>query len=309
MNKCFCCHKNTEGEQYHLRCLRKLFGHKWVPEIPYALSDMPDAVSKEGGRMSISGVQIKASCRVITSSQKIKIVSVQGTHILKPQPAEYPGLPQCENLCMNIAAGLGMRVPPHGLFQMKDNTPCYIIARFDRGPRGTKHQVEDMAQILSYHSDDKYNASMEKIGKAIWKFTSNPGLEVLDFFERVLLSHIIGNGDMHLKNWSIMREESNLIRLTPCYDFIASSIYISSEEETALTINGKKNKLSRSDFEIFANYLEIEPKSREMTFRKFIQARESIIEMINNSEMIPEYRDKLRGLVENRFTRLNLARS
>ena len=209
---------------------------------------------------------------------------------------------------MNIAAELGMRVPPHGLFYMKDDTPCYIIARFDRGTRGARHQVEDMAQILSYHTDDKYNASMEKIGKAIWKFTSNPGLEALDFFERVLLSYIIGNGDMHLKNWSIMREESNLLRLTPCYDFVASSIYISSEEETALTINGKRNKLSLSDFEIFANYLKIEPKSREMTFRKFIRAKESIIKMINNSEMIPEYRDKLRELVEDRFTRLDLAR-
>lgn len=301
---CRCCQKDAADAEYHASCLKKLFSVDWPPAIPYAINDLPAAVGKDGGRMSISGVQIKASCRVIKISKRIAIVGDGGMHILKPQPSEYPELPQCENLCMNIAADLKLRVPPHGLFAMKDGTPCYVIRRFDRSKKELRLQVEDMAQILERATEQKYDGSMEQVGKAIWKHTTSPGVEVLDFFERVLLCFLIGNGDMHLKNWSLIREDGGVVRLAPCYDFVSSHMYMPTEEDSALTINGRKSKLQRGDFEALASRLGVDSKAAKNVFEKYIGAKSIILDMAETSELSARRKAAFKELVEARFLRI-----
>lgn len=303
MNRCHCCGLEIDGDgRYHPECLTRLFGKSRVPTIPFGLSDLPAEVSKTGGRMSISGVQMKLSVRVNPGNWNLETVAEGGTHILKPEPNQFPELPQNENLCMTIAAELGMTVPPHGLFSMADGNLAYIIKRFDRLDDGSKLQKETMFQILN--STDKYRGSLEQVGKTIRAHTENVGLDSVDFFERVLLSFLIGNGDMHLKNWALLINEHENAALAPCYDFVSSEIYLPTEEESALSVNGKKNRLNHSDLQVLADSLKIDPKAAENSFQKLIDARDQILELTRHSELSAKRRQQLQDLINSRYERI-----
>lgn len=301
--RCLCCEKFWEGEGVlHPACLKRLFGSPRAPDIPFDLADLPRQIIELGNRTSISGVQIKASVRLNAESWKLEIVSTGGTHILKPEPGQFPDLPQNENLCINIAEEMGLPVPPHGLFPMADKKLCYVIKRFDRLEDGTKLQKETLYQILQ--SRDKYLSSLEAICRAIRTHATNVGLDSIDFFERALLCFLIGNGDMHLKNWALLIKPDKTIALAPCYDFICSKIYLPRETESALTLNGKENNLSRSDFEALAKYLTIDPKAIKNTFDKYEQAKDKILEMCVYSRLNPGLKNKLVDIVKARYKRL-----
>ena len=306
MSRCLCCGKGLTGDgHYHPMCLRHLFGKERLPSIPFGLSDLPALVSETGGRMSISGVQMKLSVRVNQESLALEPVAEGGTHILKPEPNQFPELPRNENLCMNFAAELKMSVPPHGLFPMADGTLCYIIKRFDRLEDGTKIHKETLFQILN--ADDKYKGSLEQIGKLMRAYVYNVGLDSISFFERALLSFFIGNGDMHLKNWALLTREDGKLALAPCYDFVSSKLYIPEEEDSALSINGRKNKLSRSDFDALADSLQIDPKAAGNSLRKMYEAKEKIIDMSMHSELSNEWQLKLLDVINSRYERLEAA--
>lgn len=304
-NRCLCCQREVNAEnRYHPKCLLKLFGKTWIPSIPFGIADLPEEVSKTAGKMSISGLQIKASVSLNSQKKVIEVTGEHGTHILKPEPAEYPELPQCENLCMTIAEKLNMEVPPHGLFFMEDKTLCYIIRRFDRGPSEEKIHKEDMAQLLQINPEQKYDASLETVGKAILKFSRNTYLEAAKFFERVIFCFIIGNGDMHLKNWSLITPEDHRNRLSPCYDFVSSSLYISHEEESALTLNGKRSKLRKTDFQTLAQSLTLEPRAANNAIARIINSKNDILELVNASELSEPKKKQLGTLIESRCKRL-----
>lgn len=300
--RCLSCQKSLEAEgRHHPRCLSRLFGSARLPAIPFGLADMPGLVEKTEGRMSISGVQMKASVRLNKEKWDLEAGVTGGTHILKPEPERFPQIPQNENLCMNMAEELGMRVPPHGLFAMADGKLCYIVKRFDRAEDGKKIHKETMYQLLE--SSDKYSGSLEKVGKAIRRHAANVGLDTIDFFERVLFCFLTGNGDMHLKNWAFLGQGRD-ISLAPCYDFVSSRLYIKDEDDSALTINAKKNKLGRADFEALANHLHIDPKAAANAFDKLRQAHETLREMTIHSELRSDLRQDLAAIIASRRKRL-----
>src|SRR6185295_8034492 len=104
-------------------------------------------------------------------------------------------------------------------------------------------------------------------GKAIRAHVEHVGLDTIDFFERVLFCFLIGNGDMHLKNWALLTRQKKP-SLSPCYDLVSSKVYLEKESDSALTINAKNNKLERADFDSFAAYLKIDPKAAANSFDK-----------------------------------------
>jgi len=300
--RCRCCQLPLENEgRYHAKCLKALWGKPKVPKIPFALADLPSKVTAAEDHMSISGVQVKALVRPSQDASEIETAPTGSTHILKPEPNEYPGLPKMENACMSMAATLGMPVPPHGLFPMSDGRLCYIVKRFDRTEDGGKIHKETMFQLLG--ATDKYSGSLESIGKAIRAHAGNVGLDTIDFFERVLFCFLIGNGDMHLKNWALLIREKEA-SLAPCYDFVASKAYLANEGDSALMINARKDKLKRSDFEAFAGYLKIDPKAAANVFEKLKGAQERLREMCIYSELNPSMRQKFEDILVGRHTRL-----
>lgn len=301
-NRCLCCgHQTEESGRYHAKCLKTLWGKAVAPKIPFAAKDLPEKVTTSADHMSISGVQAKALVRLSEDTSEVEFAPNGSTHILKPEPNEYPGLPAMENVCMTMAETLGMNVPPHGLFPMSDGRLCYIVKRFDRDDDGGKLQSETMYQLLG--STDKYKGSLEAVGKAIRAHAENVGLETIDFFERVLLCFIIGNGDMHLKNWAFLIRDKKAA-LAPVYDLVSSRVYFKNESDSALTINAKNNKLRRRDFESLANYLKIDSKASANSFERMKKAQEKLRELAIFSELNPSMRRDFEDAMAERFRRL-----
>lgn len=289
---------------YHAACIKKLFGTNSIPSISVKSTELNSEINKNAGRMSISGVQIKALIKVNKSKKAVEFVQSGSTHILKPEPGEYPQLPQNENLCMCLAeTAAGFEVPPHGLFYMADGKICYIIKRFDRNSKGQKTHVEDMAQLLEMPPDSKYESSIEKAGNAILKFSKRPYLDLIDFFERILFCFLIGNGDMHLKNWSLIEQSPDYWQLAPCYDLISSKIYLPHEDESALTVNGKRNRLSLNDFIQLGNYLKIDNRSVKNAIDKLLGLKEKMLDMINRPNYFSGAED-LNKIVLERYERI-----
>lgn len=301
-HRCLCCELPLEESgRYHAKCLKALWGKAVTPKIPFALADLPAKVTAAEDHMSISGVQVKALIRLNKDTSEIEVAPTGSTHILKPEPNEYPGLPAMENACMTMAATLGMPVPPHGLFPMSDGRLCYIIKRFDRTDDGGKIQHETMFQLLG--ATDKYKGSLESVGKAIRSHVENVGLDTVDFFERALFCFLIGNGDMHLKNWAFLIHGKKP-SLSPCYDLVSSRVYFDKESDSALMINAKNNKLKRSDFESLAGYLKIDPKAAANSFEKMKNAQEPLRQLAIYSEMNPTMRQDFEDVMAARFKRI-----
>ena len=302
MDYCNICGKvNTAGTGYHGKCLKKLFEVNYLPKISFALKDISIKAQEMAGKLSISGVQAKLSLKLNKPKKELEIIAEGGEYILKPQIQTFPDIPQNENLCMNIAAGLGIEVPPHSLINLKDNSPAYIVKRFDR-IKGEKSHQEDFCQILG--EKDRYKGSLEKIGHKLKEISEFPGLDVQLFFERVLFFFIIGNGDAHLKNFSIIYNKQGHIRLSPAYDIVSSKLVIPGEEDLALTLNGKKNKITGQDFEQLARILKIQTK---ISYKKILNSIDLINKFIKESPLDNNDKIKLLDIVKQRAGRLNLS--
>lgn len=299
MNICFSCGEKIEGkEPIHKNCLKILFGIEYLPEVDLSLSEVPLKAQESAGKLSISGVQPKLSMRLNREKIKLESVGQGGEYILKPPGGNFADMSQNENTCMIIASKVGITVPPHALIKLKDGSLSYIVKRFDR-KNGEKVHQEDFFQILG--KEDKYNSSFEQIGKRIKELSEIPGLDVQDFYTRVLFFFIIGNGDAHLKNFSILYDERGNIRLSPAYDIVSSKLVIPREDDTALTLNGKKNNIIARDFLSLLEYLQI--KDRTIN-KRLLSKYDIIINTVKNSILEDNMRKNLLNIIQERYSRI-----
>lgn len=285
--------------------MRRLFGVPWVPQITFGASQFPEEVGKVVEKMSISGVQPKASVALNKKLKRIEVVQEKGTHILKPDTVQLPEIAENESLCMDMAEVLGMDVPPHGVLSLADGTPAYVIQRFDRLPDGGTLHQEDMMQLMQPSTNDKYDASLEQVGKVIKKYATHTFLDLTNFFERIIFNFVIGNSDMHLKNWTLLTTREKILRLAPCYDFVSSALYPGYDrEESALTINGKKNRINKPDFDTLAAHLELDSKASNNVFQKVLNAQKKILEMVSRSDISSIRKDTWLKVISSRYERL-----
>lgn len=295
-----CGQDQKNGERYHAACLRRLFGIPRLPTIALRQGDVLAKAQEMAGKLSISGVQPKLS--MSRQGSKLIPVTTGGQFILKPQTERFPDLPQNENLCMTIAQLMGINIPPHGLFDLQDGSPAYLVRRFDRTPDGHKLRCEDFTQILG--EDDKYSGSLEQIGKRIWELSSIPGLDVQLFFERALLNFLLGNGDAHLKNFSLLETDAGRLRLSPAYDIVCSKAVLAREMDSALIINGKQNGIARHDFEQLGVGLKIMPKVLDGILERFDRGHSVMLEQARLSRLSGDMREKVRRIVTERHQRI-----
>ncbi len=228
-------------------------------------------------------------------------VEAGGTYILKPQTQTFPNLPENEHVCMTAAAVAGIDVPAHTVVRLRDDSIAYVVKRFDRTASGKRIHCEDFAQILGR---EKYAGSIEAIGRSLRSISSFPGLDAQYLFERAVVNFFLGNGDAHLKNFSILYDETGGARLAPAYDIVSSKLVIPEEPEAALAIRGKHNRISRQDFMALAEYLGITEKPRDEIFRRIEASRAEIESLIDSCLLPPEQRARLVGIVRQRASRL-----
>lgn len=275
-----------------------MFNVSQLPSIDFGLEDMSRKAQKLTGKLSISGVQPKLSMKLDKKKNLLIPVAEGGEYILKPQVAAFFNIPENEQCCMDIASEIKIDVPLHCLLPLKDGSFAYIVKRFDR-IAGEKIPQEDFSQILGI--DDKYKGSVEQIGRKLREITT--GYDVQLFFERVVFNFIIGNGDAHLKNYSITYRDTETVRLAPAYDIVCSKLVIPDETDSALTINGKSNKLKRDDFDKLADYLNIPLRVRYAKFDKTLSLMKAII---GKSNLKNDSQERLTDIIKERLSRLEL---
>ena len=255
--------------------------------------------------MSISGVQPKISGRLDRKTRSIEAAPKGGEFILKPPNDRFENIPENEDLCMHLADLYGIEVPPHALVRAGEKDFVYVIRRFDRAKEGAKFAVEDMAQILGVPTYRKYSLSHEKIAQGILRYCTNRYLELIRYLERLLFCFLTGNGDMHLKNFSLMTDEKGTVALSPAYDLLSSKLVIPGEEDFALTLSGKKNRLKRADFADFAVRLEISSKAFDSSLKRLLDLRPQFQEWTGKSFLSREKKDDFLKIIEERSGRLS----
>ena len=271
--------------------------------LNFSAEELRTEAMVRASKMSIQGVQPKLSAVLNIKDGRFDMVDKNGRYILKPQHHIFPELPQNEDLSMRLASTIGIEVPVHGMVYSKDCSLTYFIRRFDRKGQKDKIPVEDFAQLAGMSRDTKYNYSMEKLVKLIDDFCTFPAIEKAKLFKRVIFNYLIGNEDMHLKNYSVIVRNGK-VELAPAYDFLNSTIVLNGDiEEIALPINGKKSNLNTS---ILLNYFGKERCSLtdKIIEKNLDEIKANLSEwfiLIDNSFLSPEMKEKYRLLLQKRI--------
>ena len=219
---------------------------------PGAAEDQPSNARPNAYRFSLAGVQLKFSALENANKRgglTIPAEGVGGSWIVKLPSQQFAGVPENEFSMMTLAKMIGMDVPninlidiaaingmPEGIGELKGQ--ALAVSRFDRTTEGPVH-TEDFAQVFGVFPDDKYkSASYASIGRVIGTETSDAG--TAEYIRRLVFSALIGNGDMHLKNWSLIYPDRRTAALSPAYDLVSTIAYIEGEDTAALNYSRTK---------------------------------------------------------------------
>lgn len=310
MRKCLYCYKELpEGvSDFHPECAKRFFGTKVPPAITYFHTDIKK-LAKEVVRTKITvpGVQAKLSMDLerVQNEQRLTIVGLWGRYILKPQTSRYQNLPELEDVTMHLAESMKIKTVPHTLVRFADGLLCYLTRRVDRNSEGEKIQMEDFCQLSGKLTEHKYLGSYEQIAKGILRHSAAPQLDLVNFWEIVLFSWFTGNSDMHLKNFSLYAPNNEDYILAPAYDLLNTLLVLPSDsEELALTLNGKKRKISRKDFESVMINSGLNPKVVGNLFEKYESTVEKWEQMICNSFLPQDMQDGYCEMIRLRHTML-----
>ncbi len=309
--RCLYCYQPLTNDEvdFHSSCSKKIFDQPTPPTLPYSEADM-DALAGEilKTQMAVTGVQAKISLNLDrphkNEPKRFAIVGLWGSFILKPTSLQYPYTSEVEDLTMHLAAIAHIPVVPHSLIRLQSGQLAYITKRIDRD-KNSKIHLEDLCQLSEMLTEHKYRSSYEKVAKVIAKYSTNPGLDVVNFFEQVLFSFLVGNADMHLKNFSLLHDPHIGPILSPAYDMLATALVNPDDkEELALTLNGKKNQITYADFKMAcSSYLD--EKQLKNIVIKMEKALPRWIDFINISFLTEDYKIKLIELIRERFKRLS----
>lgn len=304
--KCLICYKplNPHESDYHLKCIASVFGLKQMPEFDFDEKKLNDYAKKIiSANKSITGVQPKLSLWLEETKKSIRftIVDDKSNYIIKPQSETYLSLPENEDLCMHLANELGIEVAIHSLVRLKSGKLAYITKRFDRD-KTNKISCEDLCQLTETLTEHKYRGSYEKVGKTITQYSTQSGLDILHYFQLVLFSFISGNADMHLKNFSMREKKDGTFCLSPAYDLVSTHLVIKGEtEQMSLNLNGKKNKISRKDFDALGLNLKLTEKQIQNCYNLFIDRLDKLNWWIDNSFLPKEHKNDLKKMVSERI--------
>lgn len=295
----------TDSELYSQKGLHWLSPTlKELKPLDFSAADLRQEAMRRAAKISIQGVQPKLSARLVPSQSQFEIVDKGGTYILKPPSELWPELPANEALTMTLGKTIGLDTPLHGLVYNKDKDFVYFIKRFDRFNKNQKHAVEDFAQLSMLTRETKYRSSMEKVAKIITAYCSFPMKEKIKLFTLTLFSYVVGNEDMHLKNFSIIQKD-DLITISPVYDLLNTSIALESvSEELALPLHGKKHKLTRDDLlEYFGKeVLGLTNKLIDSIVEKFLTTQTTWGKLIQQSKLSQQMQQKYYELLDTRMS-------
>lgn len=206
--------------------------------LPPVHNDTPDEGPRDNAlRFSLAGVQLKFSAAMnVAGGLTIPASGVGGGWIVKLPSPEFDAVPENEFSMMTLAKRVGIDVPaidlitlsaiqnlPEGINRL--GTHAFVIERFDRTPDGRAVHIEDFAQIFGVYPEDKYkSARMRNIAQVL--AAEGTQADIVELVRRIVFNALIGNGDMHLKNWSLIYRDQRTAAIAPAYDFVSTVPYI-----------------------------------------------------------------------------------
>ncbi len=312
-----------DNDSYCKKCFKDLFDGKKVNHILSFTRPEFDKVKRESGsRLSLSGIQLKHSLRL--EKNKLVLTEENGQYILKPissgQFENLDQVPANEHLTMQIAIQVyKLNTAANGIIFFADGEPAFISRRFDVLKTGKRMLQEDFAQISERTEDThgknyKYDFSYEEIGELIKKFVNAYPVEIEKYFRIVLFNYLFSNGDAHLKNFSLYRNEIyGDYLLTPFYDLINTSLHVPGESDLALDMfkEGFETKSYKAgskytlpDFIEFATRLGINEKRMLKIFVEMLSGSEQVKFLINNSFLNDKLKVKYLESYNQKYKRL-----
>ena len=205
-------------------------------------------------RFSLAGVQLKFSAvQHASGGLTIPASGTGGSWIVKLPSSRFEAVPENEFAMMEMARMLGMDVPETQLLPIEQianipegigkfggsfkNAQAFAIKRFDRADGQAIH-IEDFAQVFGVYPQDKYKkASMRNIAQVIG--IEGQEQDIAEFIRRLVFNTLIGNADMHLKNWSVIYKDKRNASIAPAYDFVSTIPYI-PDNSAALKVSRSK---------------------------------------------------------------------
>ncbi len=287
---------------YCTKCRKELFDGKKVGSVlsfnsPY--TDTSEAFQDHAKKISISGVQVKYSLSL--EDKDLELTERGGQYILKPIPIgtfkHLDQAPANEHVTMQIARqAFKLSVPPNALIYFKDNSPAYLVRRFDQTP-DKKLQQEDFAQLAQMTSEShgqnyKYDLSYEEIAELIINYVPSYRIEMEKFFRLILFNYVFSNGDAHLKNFSVIQSEQGDYVLTPVYDLLCTRLHAPTESDMALSLfkEGFSKSYEAYGFYTFQDFFE---------FGLRIGIKETRVKKIIKEFTVPQ--ELIEGLVSKSF--------
>ncbi|MGC4410939.1 type II toxin-antitoxin system HipA family toxin (plasmid) [Rhizobium rosettiformans] len=226
-------------------------GEEWPDEAHNILEgEAAKEAAEDAMRFSLAGVQLKFSAvQSARGGLTIPISGVGGNRIVKLPSREFANIPENEFSMMSLARMVGINVPAIGLIDVRSigNLPdgierigqqAFVIERFDRTEDGSVTHIEDFAQVFNVYPEDKYKKASYRNLISVVASESDQD-DVAEFIRRLTFNVLIGNGDMHLKNWSLIYPDRRNARLAPAYDFVSTIPYIANDK-SALTFSRTK---------------------------------------------------------------------
>lgn len=316
--KCLCCGREFSPKAsieevesgWHKKCVKAFFGSNKLPTLDISeetLKLLAEESTNKG--FTVPGVQKKLSLHLTEgASPRLTLVNYPTGYIFKPQTKEYECLPEAEYLTMQMAKKVGIKTVPCALIKMNGGGElAYITKRIDRVFADGKMQMlamEDFCQLDERLTEDKYKGSYERCAKVIKKYSVMAKFDLTELFLRLAFSFVVGNSDMHLKNFSLIEkaEASEEYVLSPAYDLLpVNAIMPEDEEEFALTMIKKKRKIGRKDFLAFAEEIGIEKISAEKMLATIIKAKETLLAMVEESYLSEKLKNSLKEIISARI--------
>ena len=241
--------------------------------INYRLGTTHAAADETPIKFSLGGSQLKFS--MIERGGRFTLEDGNEEWIVKPPHPSHPNVPANEYTMMRLAAAAGIQTPEVKLVKLDAidlggftglsipqwETWAYAIKRYDRTADGRVH-VEDFAQVFNVYGDQEYKATnYDTIGRLIFDLFPNRFEQIAEFVRRLVVNILIGNGDAHLKNWSVIYRDKIAPQLAPAYDLVSTIHYVANDS-LALNLGGEKHfeSIDETHFDRLARRMEAPPK-------------------------------------------------
>lgn len=265
-------------------------------------------------RFSLAGVQLKFSALAeTTGGLTIPASGVGGDWIIKLPAQNFANVPENERAMLHLAGEIGISVPATHLVPLEkiDGLPelgflagnlALAVKRFDREEKRRIH-IEDFAQVYNVFPSDKYGkVSYDNIANMIWILTGETGL--LEFIRRLVFTILIGNGDMHLKNWSFIYVDGLTPELSPAYDFVSTIPYI-PDDQLALNLAGEKN-MNAIGLEHFRKLTRKSEVPEHLVLNSVWETVEKTFEKWNENKRVYDLPVVLRKRIDEHLSKIRL---